>query len=92
MKNDESSILSYIDIQRYLLSKEVTLYGDPLQPYKDPDGNYIDSDSDNIPDIVRISIEQQLNLPEIRGVGAEYRLLVVHIQISSKTLKYSDAI
>ena len=34
------------------ISKEVTLYGDPLLPYRDPDGNYIDSDEDNIPDIV----------------------------------------
>ena len=34
------------------ISKEVTLYGDPLAPYKDPNGEYIDADEDNIPDIV----------------------------------------
>ena len=28
------------------------IYGDPLAAYKDPEGNYIDSDEDNIPDIV----------------------------------------
>ena len=34
------------------ISKDVALYGDPLAAYKDPEGNYIDSDEDNIPDIV----------------------------------------
>ncbi len=29
------------------------IYGDPLAAYKDPEGNYIDSDEDNIPDIVK---------------------------------------
>jgi len=40
------------DEQNNPISKDVTLYGDPLAAYKDPEGNYIDSDEDNIPDIV----------------------------------------
>ena len=34
------------------ISKEVTLYGDPLAAYKNKTGAYIDSDEDNIPDVV----------------------------------------
>jgi len=46
------------DEQNNPISKEVTLYGDPLAPYREPRkedgelGDYIDSDEDNIPDIV----------------------------------------
>ncbi len=52
IKGWKVKIIVDYDEENNPISKEVTLYGDPLAAYKDPEVNYIDSDDDNIPDIV----------------------------------------
>jgi len=46
------TVRSWIDEKPY--TSEWTMYGDPLQAYKQTDGKWTDTDADNIPDIVEI--------------------------------------
>ena len=44
------------------IMQEKTMYGDPLQAYKQPGGAWTDTDSDGIPDIVEIYFSNTTNI------------------------------